>query len=183
MDPCLLIYNKRRIIILIHVDNILITISKLKDVLWFKRELAKFFKIKDLGEPEKILGMRITRDREQGTLKLDQGHYVQENLSKMNHSKEKAYPTHSPIDSSESLKLSSSKDGRCDKLEYQSHNGTWMWPATMTRPDIAFCIGRLSSYVSNPLKEHMKALKKLGRYLRSYPDLGIMFRRGGNSKL
>ena len=29
----------------------------------------------------------------------------------------------------------------------------------------------------------MKALKKLGRYLRSYPNLGIMFRRGGNSKL
>ena len=64
MDPCLLIYNKRRIIILIHIDNILIATPKLKDVLWFKRELAKFFKIKDLREPEKILGMRITRDRE-----------------------------------------------------------------------------------------------------------------------
>ena len=58
-----------------------------------------------------------------------------------------------------------------------------MWPTIMTRLDIAFCIGRLSSYVSNPLKEHIKALKKLGRYLRSYPNLGIMFRRGGNGKL
>ena len=57
--------------ILIHVDNIPIAAPKLEDVLWFKRELAKFFKIKDLGEPEKILGMRITRDREQGTIKLD----------------------------------------------------------------------------------------------------------------
>ena len=62
--------------ILIHIDDILIAAPKLEDVLQFKRELAKFFKIKDLREPEKILGMRITRDREQGTLKLDQGHYV-----------------------------------------------------------------------------------------------------------
>ena len=76
VDPCLLIHNKRRIMILIHVDDIPIATPKLKDVLWFKRELAKFFKIKDLREPKKILGMRITRDREQGTLKLDQGHYV-----------------------------------------------------------------------------------------------------------
>ena len=58
-----------------------------------------------------------------------------------------------------------------------------MWPTTITRLDIAFCIRRLSLYVSNPLKEHIKALKKLGRYLRLYPNLGIMFRRGGNSKL
>ena len=71
VDLCLLIHNKKRIIILIYVDNIPIAIPKLQDVLWFKRELAKFFKIKDLREPKKILGIRITRYREQGTLKLD----------------------------------------------------------------------------------------------------------------
>ena len=50
---------------------------------------------------------------------------------------------------------------------------------TMTRPDIAFSLGRLSSYASDPARRHKQALKKLARYLRSYPDLGLMFRKGG----
>ena len=54
--------------------------------------------------------MKITRDRHQGILKLDQGHYVQESLAKMNMNKETAHPTHSPIDSYESLKPSGPQD-------------------------------------------------------------------------
>ncbi|RAQ99895.1 CoA-transferase family III [Stemphylium lycopersici] len=163
VDPCLLIHKKREIIILIHVDDIPIAAPKLTDVLWFKRELGKIFKIKDLGEPEKILGMRVTRDRKRGILKLDQGHFVRDSLAKMGMNHEKAAPTHSPMDSYEALKPSSHMDERCDKAEYQSINGTWMWPATITRPDIAFALGRMSSF----------ALKKITRYLRSYPDLGL----------
>ena len=54
-----------------------------------------------------------------------------------------------------------------------------MWPITMTRPDIAFSLGRLSLYASDPIRRHKQALKKLARYLRSYPDLRLMFRKGG----
>ena len=70
VDPCMLIHKGRKIIILTYVDDIPIAAPKLADVLWFKKELAKVFKIKDLGEPEKILGMKITRDRKNSTLKL-----------------------------------------------------------------------------------------------------------------
>ena len=50
---------------------------------------------------------------------------------------------------------------------------------TITRPDIAFALGRLGLYVLDPSKRHLKALRKLARYLRSFPSLGLMFRRGG----
>ena len=50
---------------------------------------------------------------------------------------------------------------------------------TMTRPDIAFALRRLGSYASDPSKRHLKALRKLARYLRSFPSLGLMFRKGG----
>ncbi len=179
VDPCLLLHRQRNIMILTHVDDIPIAAPRLSDVQWFKTEFGKVFRIKDLGEPEKILGMRITRDRRQGTLKLDQGHYIQTNLAKMNMTSDKATPTLSPMDSYEDLKPTSKLDKRCDKQEYQSYNGTWMWPMTMTRPDLAFPLGRTSSYVADPSKQHMKALKKLTRYLRSFPDLGLMFRKGG----
>jgi hypothetical protein len=54
---------------------------------------------------------------------------------------------------------------------------------TMTRPDIAFPLGRLSSYVADPSKQHMRALKKLSKYLRSFPDLGLQFSRQGDGNL
>lgn len=179
VDPCLLIHKERDIMVLTHVDDIPIAAHKLSNVQWFKTEFGRIFKIKDLGEPEKLLGMKITRNRAQGTIKLDQGHYIQTNLAKMSMTKEKASPTHSPMDSYEDLKPTAKMDERCDKQEYQSVNGTWMWPMTMTRPDLSFCMGRLSSYVADPTKQHRKAQKKLSRYLRSYPDLGLMFRRNG----
>ena len=72
----MLIHLERDIMILTYVDDIPVAAPKLSDVLWFKKELSKVFKIKDLGEPDKILGMRITRDRVQGTLKLDQEHFI-----------------------------------------------------------------------------------------------------------
>jgi hypothetical protein len=54
---------------------------------------------------------------------------------------------------------------------------------TMTRPHIAFPLGRLSSYVADLSKQHMRALKKLSRYLRSFLDLGLKFSRQGEGLL
>ena len=153
VDPCRLIHYERKIMILTHVDDIPIAAPKLEDVLWFKKELGKVFKIKDLGEPNKILGMEITRDRKNGTLKLDQGRYIKESLAKANMTKETAHPTFSPMDSYESLRPAQPHEEIGDKQEYQSPNGTWMWPMTMTRPDIAFSLGRLISYVADPSKK------------------------------
>jgi hypothetical protein len=41
-----------------------------------KRKLMEAYKVKDLGEAALVLGMRVTRDREARTLKLDQQVYV-----------------------------------------------------------------------------------------------------------
>ena len=101
-----------------YVDDIPIAAPRLEDVLWFKKELSKVFKIKDLGEPDKIIGMKITRDRAAGTLKLDQGHFIQENLAKMNMDKEMAHPTLSPMDSYSSLEPAGPYNERCNKVEY-----------------------------------------------------------------
>ena len=67
----MLIYRGRNLIVLTYIDNIPIIALRLEDVLWFKRELSKVFKIKDLGKPTKILRIKLTRDRPNRTLKLD----------------------------------------------------------------------------------------------------------------
>ena len=46
------------------LDDMLIAGSNLQDINVLKRKLAKSFAMKDLGVGKQILGMRITRDRE-----------------------------------------------------------------------------------------------------------------------
>lgn len=72
-DPCVYIKqltSETYIYLLLYVDDMLIAskdkdqIQKLKDL------LNQEFEMKDLGPAKKILGMQITRDKEQGLLEL-----------------------------------------------------------------------------------------------------------------
>ena len=43
---------------------------------WLKSSFKKLFKVKDLGEIEKILSVEITRNRSKRTIKIDQTSYL-----------------------------------------------------------------------------------------------------------
>ena len=49
-----------------------------------KRKLANSFAMKDLGAAKQILGMRITRDRENCKLTLSQNEYIQKVFKRFN---------------------------------------------------------------------------------------------------
>lgn len=99
-------------------DDIPIAAPNLKDIQWFKESFGKVFKIKDLGETQKILGMRATRDRKNGTLKLDQTHYVRDILERFHMTKEKAHLTRSPLDSYDFLRPAGPNNLRTGQREY-----------------------------------------------------------------
>lgn len=60
---------------------------------------------------------------------------------------------------------------------YQSVVGSLMWPAIHTRPDIAYAVGVLSRYCSNPGPFHCKYLQRVMRYLLGTLDIGLVFRK------
>jgi hypothetical protein len=182
-DPCLLMHPTKGIIILVYVDDITIASKDISQVNWFKSTFGTAFKIKDLGEVNMILGVRVTRDRKQGTLRLDQTHYVDHTLGKLSMAKESHKPTKSPMDSYDDLRPAKPTDQRCNKTEYQEGVGSWMYLAILTRPDVAFALGRLSQFLADPTVNHMSALKKLGRYIRSSKELGIMYTKGSHQTL
>ena len=64
------------ITLLLYVDDILIARSSVKEINNLKKQLSKQFPMKDLGVAKQILGMRIIRDKANGTLKLSQSEYV-----------------------------------------------------------------------------------------------------------
>ncbi|RVW22925.1 Retrovirus-related Pol polyprotein from transposon TNT 1-94 [Vitis vinifera] len=62
-----------------------------------KKQLSKQFAMKDLGPAKQILGMRIIRDKANGTLKLSQSEYVKKVLSRFNMNEVK--PVSTPLGS------------------------------------------------------------------------------------
>ena len=58
---------------------------------------------------------------------------------------------------------------------YQSAIGSFMWPAVHTRPDIAYLVGVLSCYCSNPGPIYHNLIIQIFRSLSGIFDLGIAF--------
>ena len=55
------------IILLLYVDDMLITGSDIEKINNLKKQLSKQFTMKDLGSTKQILGMRIIRDKANST--------------------------------------------------------------------------------------------------------------------
>lgn len=55
-----------------------------------------------------------------------------------------------------------------------------MYAQVCTRPDIAFVVGILGRYQSNPGLDHWRAAKKVLRYLQGTKDYMLMYRRTDN---
>ena len=86
-------FDNSYIILLLYVDDMLIVGPSIEEIKNLKRELSKQFEMKDLGSAKQILGMRITRDKAKGTLKLSQVEYVKKVLNKFNMDKVKPMST------------------------------------------------------------------------------------------
>ena len=58
----------------------LIIVLILNAINWFKTEIAKHFNIKNLRETKKILGIKVTYNRKQRIIKLNQTQYFKDIL-------------------------------------------------------------------------------------------------------
>ena len=56
------------------------------------------------------------------------------------------------------------------KIPYASACGSLMYAMVATRPDIAFAVGVVSRFMSNPGKRHWDAVKSILRYLGGTAD-------------
>ena len=64
------------------------------------------------------------------------------------------------------------------KVPYASTCGSLMYAMVATRPDIAYAVGVVSRYMSNPGKKHWDAVKSILRYLSGTADRQLCYGRG-----
>jgi len=64
-----------------------------------------------------------------------------------------------------------------ENIPYASVVRSLMYAQTCTRPDISFAVGMLGRYQSNPRLEHLKAAKKVLRYLPRTKNHMLTYRK------
>ncbi|MCO5583106.1 hypothetical protein L7F22_037014 [Adiantum nelumboides] len=70
------------------------------------------------------------------------------------------------------------KKSKMAKVPYASACGSLMYAMVAIRPDIAFAVGVVSRFMSNPGKKHWEAAKGVLRYLNGTKDMCICFGKG-----
>ncbi|KAI1002516.1 hypothetical protein K3495_g5684 [Podosphaera aphanis] len=155
------------LILLVYFDDILAAALKVSHLEWFFEKLSSRYKAKDLGGVDRVLGIRITRDREKRTVYLDQEQYLTGVLERFGITNAQHKKKKIPATDYESLRPASKQDTRINVTEYKQAIGSLMYAMVLTRPDIAFVLGKLSQYMSDPAQHHGSAPKNLMRYLKA----------------
>jgi hypothetical protein len=142
-----------------------------------KGELEITFPMKDLGEMQKILGIKIDRDREKGTLTMSQGHYTDIILAHFNMSK--AHLVSTPLHKAMKLTGPLDQSGPSTEVPYAKAIGSLMYAALSSRPDLAFTVQHLSQFTTTYGLEHWTVVKHVLSYLQGSRDDRITFNSFG----
>ena len=143
-------------------------------------DLRSCFSIKNLGEASHYLGCHITRDRQAGTLKLDQHRYIQTVARRFDIKRTSVIPAATgtkPLSKSEAPQKEAEVE-EIHHIPYWKAVGALMWAATMTRPDLSHTAQQLARLNDNPGPAHWKAAMRAMQYLWRTKDLGITYGGG-----
>ncbi|KAL4342158.1 hypothetical protein GQ457_08G026470 [Hibiscus cannabinus] len=171
MDQC--IYQKvsgsKICFLILYVDDILLATNDRGMLHEVKQFLSKNFDMKDMGDASYVIGIKIHRDRHKGILGLSQETYINKVLERFR--MKDCSPSVAPIVKGDKFNLNQCPKNEFEReqmknIPYASVVGSLMYAQVCTRPDIAFAVGMLGRYQSNPGIDHWRAAKKVLRYLK-----------------
>jgi hypothetical protein len=178
-DPCLFFNmdNKAKLIVVIYVDDGLVASNSEHDLEQFVSVLKDRFNmtVEPIGY---FLNVSI-RCNIDGSIFINQQMYTEAILKRfeMNNAK----PVVTPIE--KYLKMDEVDDLDLTNAPYREAVGCLMYLAVVTRPDITFAVNYVSQFLEKPTNRHWQLVKRILRYLKGTPNLGILFKRTGSSKL
>ncbi|GJS33734.1 zinc finger, CCHC-type containing protein [Tanacetum coccineum] len=156
-------------IIFLYVDGMLIFGTNQVQVDLINEFLSSRFSMKDMREADVILRIRIKH--ESNDITISQSYYIEKVLKKFNYFD--CTLVNTPIDTSE--KLMPNNGQAVSQIEYSRVIGFLMYAMTCTRPDIAFVVGKLSRYTSNPNTQHWQAIPGVLKCLKKTMDYSLTY--------
>ena len=179
-DPCVYVFEDMTgtVILTLYVDDILLLGNNKQLLVKLKKQLMDRFEMTDLGDVSKVLGMNVTRDRENGAITIDQNDSTEEILERYGR-------TNCNLAFTPDVGPDISLDQPAHRLlDEQGKRGTSPSPARLylaqvPRYDILYAVNQLARAMSKPSKADMGAVKHVLRYLAGSVNSPITYKRGG----
>ncbi|GKC72688.1 uncharacterized mitochondrial protein-like protein [Tanacetum coccineum] len=130
---------------------------------------SKGTKMSSIGELTFFLGLQVQQKKD--GIFISQDKYVDEILKKFGFTEVKIAST--PIETQKPL-LKDENGEEVDVHMYRSMIGSLMY-LTSSRPDIMFAVCACARYQVNPKVSHLYAVKRIFRYLKGQPKLGLWY--------
>ncbi|KAL6294169.1 hypothetical protein ACE6H2_002311 [Prunus campanulata] len=160
--------------LIIYVDDMIITGNDTQEISRLQKCLAKEFEMKNLGGLKYFLGIEVARSK-QGIF-LSQRKYVLDLLAETGMLDCK--PVDTPIVQNHHLGEYPNQ-APTNKERYQRLVGRLIY-LSHTRPDIAYAVSVASQFMHCPSEDHMDAVFRILKYLKSAPGKGLLFTKNGH---
>jgi hypothetical protein len=153
---------------------------QIKRLLTLLLEASKaILKLKELGLIKDYLRVEINYRSKDSYLKLYQAKYIIKILKKYGFQDLK--PAKTPVDPKAKLVPCENK-AKANEIHYfQILIGSLLFLALAYRPDITFAVIKLARFASNPIQDHVQAIKRVFRYLKGTVTLGIIYSAANQS--
>ncbi|GJR82633.1 putative ribonuclease H-like domain-containing protein [Tanacetum coccineum] len=164
--------NKNDIILVqVYVDDIIFGSTKKSWCNEFEALMKSKFQMSSMGELTFFLGLQV-KQKPNGIF-ISQDKYVDEILKKFDFANVKTAST--PIETQKPL-VKDEEASDVDVHLYRSMIGSLMY-VTASRPDIMFAVCACSRFQVTPKTSHLTAVKRIFRYLKGKPKLGLWYPR------
>ncbi|KAI3692552.1 hypothetical protein L6452_32369 [Arctium lappa] len=171
IDKTLFIKRKKKEILLvqIYVDDIIFGSTRDSMCKEFEDLMHQRFKMSSMGELTFFLGLQV-QQKSDGIF-ICQSKYVQDILTKFGFSESK--PASTPMETHK--QITADLEGEdMDVHHYRSMIGSLMY-LTSSRPDIMFPVCVCARFQVRPKQSHFQAVKRIFRYLKEQPKLGLWY--------
>ncbi|GJV85308.1 putative ribonuclease H-like domain-containing protein [Tanacetum coccineum] len=157
------------LLVQVYVDDIIFGSTKKSLCDEFEQIMHNRFQMSSMGELTFFLGLQV-KQKEDGIF-ISQDKYVGEILKKFGFSSIRTAST--PMETNKAL--TKDEDGEdVDVHLYRSMIGSLMY-LTSSRPDIMFSVCACSRFQVQPKVSHLNAVKRIFRYLKGQPKLGLWY--------
>ncbi|GKB46399.1 putative ribonuclease H-like domain-containing protein, partial [Tanacetum coccineum] len=173
IDKTLFIKRDKKDIMLVqvYVDDIIFGSTKKSWCDEFEALMKSRFQMSSMGELTFFLGLQVKQNKE--GIFISQDKYVAEILKKFDLVSVKTAIT--PMET----KVALTKDEEAVDVDvhlYRSMIGSLMY-LTASRPDIMFAVCACSRFQVTPKTSHLNAVKRIFKYLKGKPNLGLWYPR------
>ncbi|GJU79318.1 putative ribonuclease H-like domain-containing protein [Tanacetum coccineum] len=157
------------LLVQVYVDDIIFGSTKKSLCNAFEKLMHEKFQMSSMGELTFFLGLQV-KQKNDGIF-ISQDKYVAKILKKFGFTEVKTAST--PMETQKPL-LKDEDGEEVDVHMYRSMIGSLMY-LTSSRPDIMFAVCACARYQVNPKVSHLHAVKRIFRYLKGQPKLGLWY--------